>query len=206
MDTEDRQHLETLLQRHHNNLRYLEKKAAEYGSLNVPTSLYNEMEIEKSEILKIKAQLSESKNISLSIVKRKRILFISFSVIFLILTILTIIYFNRIISRKQIPIIQNVTLREEYNEKGVIIVQQIRFQDMDGDASFIDYTIVSSTNYDVVANPGKITTLPQQQKNGALIEAGWMCTGKQYSVTLRAVIQDQKGNKSEPYEYTINCH
>jgi hypothetical protein len=104
------------------------------------------------------------------------------------------------------PSIQDVRLEEEVSGAGnVTVVQKIKFQDLDGDASLIDYAILRTTGPGAKVEPGIIPVPREQQKQEATIEGRWMCQGGQYSVTLRAIIEDQGGNKSKPYEYTINC-
>ena len=44
------------------------------------------------------------------------------------------------------------------------------------------------------------------QKKGAVISGGWTCGTQQYYVTIRAVILDADGNRSNPMEYTIHCN
>lgn len=59
MTSEESQHLQTLLQIHHRNLRHLELQAAQHGALNTDINLINAIENEKHQIHDIEARLQD---------------------------------------------------------------------------------------------------------------------------------------------------
>jgi hypothetical protein len=103
------------------------------------------------------------------------------------------------------PVIDSVDLEEQSSAGGMQVSQVIRFHDDDGDASFIDYEIISASADDLWVEGGAIDIPPDEQKRGGTITGEWDCGSDNYVVTLHAILSDQAGNQSAPMEYTITC-
>jgi hypothetical protein len=103
------------------------------------------------------------------------------------------------------PVIESVTLRNSTSSGGLVIFQDIRFHDPDGDAYRVDYQLVHTTAPSVEVRGGAIDASSRQQKLGATLTGKWTCGKGQYEVTLRVTIQDKAGYKSNPVDYTMEC-
>jgi hypothetical protein len=98
-----------------------------------------------------------------------------------------------------------VDVRYATTASGKIASQVITFQDADGDATTVHYEVVSTTAKSVYVNDGPVNVSSPSQKSGAAIIGTWTCGTGNYEVTLRVTIIDQKGNASNPMQYTIRC-
>jgi serine/threonine protein kinase len=85
------------------------------------------------------------------------------------------------------------------------IYQYIKYQDADGDAYYVDYTLVSATVAVDIAD-GDISDSIQVQKTGGLITGLWHCGGQNYEISLSVVILDHAGNRSNSYPYSMVCN
>jgi hypothetical protein len=104
-----------------------------------------------------------------------------------------------------VPMIKSVELRPKTYDDEMTVMQDINFEDAGGDAYLADYTILSSTNEDISVEDGQVKVKPEDQKKGAMFSGKWDCGKQNYDVELSLVLGDAKGNKSEPYKYTIVC-
>jgi formylglycine-generating enzyme required for sulfatase activity len=88
------------------------------------------------------------------------------------------------------------------------ITALVQFRDHQGDASNILSELVSKSISSTLPNPGApIVIPPAQQMAGTTIPLHWKCSGsgEGYTVTFDIFIEDQAGNRSEPYEVTFDC-
>lgn len=108
-------------------------------------------------------------------------------------------------TKNGIPVVKSVDLRKETSSDGMIIFQEISFQDTDGDLIRADYEIVSSTVSDLQVEGGSIDIPSVIQKKGAVISGEWGCGNESYEVTLQVTLTDKLGNQSNPVEYTMVC-
>jgi hypothetical protein len=109
------------------------------------------------------------------------------------------------ISGSNVPVIQSVQLREDTSSGKLVIYQDIYFYDEDGDANYIDYSLVSGPP-DTYIIDGPIEIESQKQKSGTAMIGTWKCGDAEYRITLRVMILDEIGNQSNTVEYTMFCH
>jgi hypothetical protein len=104
------------------------------------------------------------------------------------------------------PVITDVKIREDKSSNGLIIYQDVYFQDSDGDAYYTDWQITSTTNPEAKVVNGTITSTNDQQKAGTFTTGTWTCgSGGAYSIKFWVTILDRAGNESNGFEYVINC-
>lgn len=101
------------------------------------------------------------------------------------------------------PEVTRIAIFNDPNDPTVII-QRIFLSDPNGDATLIDYEIVSAgqdglQTGDASLSPSNLQLNPQSN------DGYWNCGSGQYAVTLRVVIRDAAGNVSQPYTYTLLC-
>jgi hypothetical protein len=114
-------------------------------------------------------------------------------------------------SKPDAPIIQSVSARVDVrlpNGQTFDIVPDFHFIAPKGNAIVIHREVVdSNAPSQVHINPaGVITTPPEAQKQGAVVSGGWRCGPPQYHVTIKAVIMDSDGNRSNEVKYTVHCN
>jgi hypothetical protein len=108
-------------------------------------------------------------------------------------------------AKNGVPVVKSVDLRRDTSSGGLIIFQDISFQDSDGDVTRVDYEIVSSTISGLQVEGGSVDIPSTTQQTGALISGEWGCGNENYEVTLRVTFTDKLGNLSNPFEYTMIC-
>ena len=101
--------------------------------------------------------------------------------------------------------IKSVQLREDTSSGKLVIYQDIYFYDEDGDANFIDYSLVSGPP-DTYIIDGPIEIESQKQKSGTVMIGTWKCGDAEYRITLQVMILDEIGNQSNTVEYNMVCH
>ena len=109
------------------------------------------------------------------------------------------------------PILQAITVRTAVsNGRGVIfdVVPDFHFIAPNGNAILVHRELIDTNGNlgRIRLNDGQITIPAAAQKKGAVQSGGWQCGIAQYYVTIRAVIMDADGNRSNPMEYTIHCN
>ena len=103
------------------------------------------------------------------------------------------------------PVISNVRLRYDKTSNGMVVYQDIYYQDVNGDAYWLDYTLVSTTADSVTIKDGSTRSSSSQQKSGAVDTGVWTCGSGKYSVTLQITVLDEAGHRSNALVYTMNC-
>jgi hypothetical protein len=103
------------------------------------------------------------------------------------------------------PVIKSVVIREDFSQGYLILYQDVNYYDLDGDAYYIDWILMSTTKPGEKAVDGQIEDSVDDQKKGATFTGTWYCSGGTYTVTIRAIVLDRAGNQSNPYEYNLNC-
>jgi hypothetical protein len=103
------------------------------------------------------------------------------------------------------PVLKSVVIREDDSKGRLILYQDVAYYDLGGDADYIDWILVSSTKAGEVLTDGQIHDSVEEQIRGSTFTGTWNCTGGTYRATVRVVVLDKAGNKSEPLEYNLNC-
>lgn len=107
---------------------------------------------------------------------------------------------------REVPEITDLILRYEGLESNRIVYQDFYFFDPDGDADFIQYELIRVIpKVNVEVEDGRIDIPPNAQMQGSIVTGTWYCGSEKYQVTLLATINDEKGNFSNPVEYTLIC-
>ena len=109
------------------------------------------------------------------------------------------------IAENHAPVLKSVVIREDLSKGYLILYQDVSYYDLDGDAEYVDWTLVSTTKQGEVVSDGQIYDSVEQQKKGSIFTGVWNCSGGEYSVIVQAIVIDKAGNKSEPLEYNLNC-
>jgi hypothetical protein len=114
-------------------------------------------------------------------------------------------------SKPDAPIIQSISARTDVRlPNGLMfdIVPDFHFVSPKGNAIVIHREVVdSNAPAQVHLNPAEvITTPPDAQKRGAVVSGGWRCGPAQYYVTVKAVIMDADGDRSNEVKYTVHCN
>ena len=114
-------------------------------------------------------------------------------------------------SKPDAPIIQSVSARTDVrlpNGQVFDIVPDFHFVAPKGNAIVIHREVIdSNAPSEVHLNPaGVITTPAEAQKQGAVVSGGWRCGPPQYHVTIKAVIMDADGDRSNEVKYTVHCN
>lgn len=107
------------------------------------------------------------------------------------------------------PTITGVTIRESTENDGLVIYQEINFTDSDGDTNYIKWDLVdisdpSERQFIQITN-GTVNAMTDEQKKGTFTLGTWHCEGRVYKITLEATLFDASGNRSQPYQYSIDC-
>jgi hypothetical protein len=103
------------------------------------------------------------------------------------------------------PVVNGVILREESLDGEMVIYQDILLQDPDGDITYLDIRLVSSTNPNVNVLPGFVDIPREEQIRGAVWRGDWNCGGGVYDVTLSVTPWDSAGHVGRAFEYTMEC-
>jgi hypothetical protein len=103
------------------------------------------------------------------------------------------------------PVITSVDLIEDTSSGSLIVYQLISFTDLDGDAYYVHYELVTATTGGLEVNDSEFSVGGEQQRLGASITGTWDCGAAIYAISLQASIWDRAGNQSNPWDYTINC-
>ena len=104
------------------------------------------------------------------------------------------------------PQIRAVDQRLQHRSGDLIIHKDIHFQDAEGDAAYVTYTVVQSDIDHYHVEDDLITASPVAQRRGAVVTASWQCGNNNYRITLRSRIVDRAGHESEPFDLTFDCH
>jgi hypothetical protein len=104
------------------------------------------------------------------------------------------------------PAITSVDLRYSKSGSEIIVYQDIYFNDINGDANFVEYRLVSITNgYFANIKNGGLDNSAAEQKTGAMLTGKWECGEGGYEITLEVFIRDAYGHRSNGVSYTMNC-
>ncbi|MEE8389926.1 MAG: hypothetical protein V3S14_03895, partial [Anaerolineae bacterium] len=103
------------------------------------------------------------------------------------------------------PVITDVVIRKSTTSSGLVLYQDIYFKDANGDASIVNYEIISSTISNLYIEDGTIDISTGRQKAGTFLTGTWECGDDVYSVVLSVTIIDRSGNHSDPYQYNLDC-
>ena len=104
-----------------------------------------------------------------------------------------------------IPRITNVKTVSEWQGGQQMISQTLHFVDPDEDSYRGEWAIIES-GVEATVKGGPLSNVKGRQRDGADARTGvWSCGAGGYSLTLQAIIIDLKGNRSAPYQYTVDC-
>jgi hypothetical protein len=114
-------------------------------------------------------------------------------------------------SKPEAPVIQSVSARVDVhlpNGQTFDIMPDFHFVAPKGNAIVIHREVIeSNAPSEVHLNPASvITTPPEAQKMGAVVSGGWRCGPAQYYVTIKAMIMDADGDRSNEVKYTVHCN
>ncbi|MFT3894832.1 MAG: hypothetical protein QM730_24645 [Anaerolineales bacterium] len=107
------------------------------------------------------------------------------------------------------PIFDHIDEHNNYSNGQLVINQDVYFSDPNGDATLIQYDMVSIvpdiSGIHVEDDP--LYASPDEQVAGTYKTIMWECGSSQktYVVTLRARIFDQAGNQSDPFRVVFSC-
>jgi hypothetical protein len=106
---------------------------------------------------------------------------------------------------KSITALYDTTMR---NGVHVDVMPQFHFIAANGDAVLLHRELVETDSAITPAGirNAPIAIPPAQQRAGAIISGGWPCGPGRYHVTLRAFLEDARGNRGNAIQYTIHCH
>lgn len=104
------------------------------------------------------------------------------------------------------PVISDVKLNNVETEDGRFVKQLVSFSDPEGDARTINWIILGSNLADgIESRSGPISASTLTQQSGATTTGTWHCGKQKYWVKIAAIISDEEGNVSRPYDFTIDC-
>lgn len=106
----------------------------------------------------------------------------------------------------QPPIIDRVELRYDRSSGKLVILQDVFFSDIDGDANYVHYQLISVTSGATANTKDGSINMTSDQKYGSVITGKWSCGGNYYDVTLEVTIYDQAGHASNSVRYTMSCN
>jgi hypothetical protein len=104
-----------------------------------------------------------------------------------------------------VPVILGIEQIENRSGTSPVLYLKVSFADADGDASLLDWELVSSTIH-VVVTDDPISNPSDEQKNGATATGTWQCGSSNYSAVLKVTVVDKKGNRSNAVEHSFDCH
>ena len=113
-------------------------------------------------------------------------------------------------SSSNAPVLDEITARYYVQAQGRVIdvVPDFHFHAANGNAIVLHRELVATNgafSQTQIAN-ATINIPPAGQKGGAVISGGWRCGVPVYYVTMRAVVMDSDGNRSNSLTYTIHCN
>ncbi len=103
------------------------------------------------------------------------------------------------------PVIESIQTSLTSTSVGAVVQADIHFRDLDGDAYEIAYNVVGSSVAGVVVGPELITATPAEQVAGADQILEWSCQGTSATVSLKAVILDRAGHRSNIAPFILDC-
>jgi hypothetical protein len=114
-------------------------------------------------------------------------------------------------SSRSAPVLDAITARYYVrNTQGVVldIVPDFHFHAPNGNAIVLHRELVATNGAigQTQITNATINIPSDGQKNGAVISGGWRCGVPVYYVTMRTVILDADGNRSNTLTYTIHCN
>lgn len=109
------------------------------------------------------------------------------------------------------PVLQSITWRALVPARnGVLvdIVPDFHFQAPKGNAVLLRRELVETDSAISQTQIGSATiNIPAEaQKKGTVLSGGWRCGTAQYHLTLRALVMDADGNRSNALRYTLHCN
>jgi hypothetical protein len=105
----------------------------------------------------------------------------------------------------RIPVLSQVSLREEEGPDGITIYFEIPFRDADGDVNLVDYSIVAATFDDAWVEDGEVDIAPAVQQHGASASGSWTCSRSESTTTVEIVLRDAAGHVSAPQQVVLHC-
>jgi hypothetical protein len=105
----------------------------------------------------------------------------------------------------QAPVIEAIQTSLTSTSFGAIIQADIHFHDPDGDADEIAYTVVGSSVPGVTVAPEPVTVASAEQIAGTNQILEWPCQGSSAIVSLKAVILDKAGHRSNIFPFVLDC-
>ena len=105
----------------------------------------------------------------------------------------------------QAPVIETIQTSFTSTSFGAIIQADIRFHDPDGDADEIAFTVVGSSVPGVTVPSELITATSAEQVTGTGQVLEWACQGTSAIVSLKAVILDKAGHRSNIFPFVLDC-
>jgi hypothetical protein len=103
------------------------------------------------------------------------------------------------------PKIKDVTLVRTLENGLEVWHQNIAFTDADGDANFVNYIVLQSSQ-PVSVSSASIEASAAAQKSGTTTIGRWNCGQETYSVKFRVLITDAAGRASNHHDYPVNCN
>ena len=109
------------------------------------------------------------------------------------------------------PVLKSITAVYDAttsNGMRVDVMPQFHFIAPNGDAVLLRRELVETDSAITQAGirNAPIAIAPAEQRTGAVIKGGWPCGPGRYHVTLRAFLEDARGNRGNAIQYTIHCH
>lgn len=105
----------------------------------------------------------------------------------------------------RIPVLSPLEVSEEKPGGYMTFQIKIPFSDADGDATLVDWEIVSSTSADVQVEDGTVEANAVVQKYGTSVTGTWECGEEEYLIVLQITIGDAAGHVSAPQQVTLHC-
>ena len=103
------------------------------------------------------------------------------------------------------PKLYSVDIRKDSSTGDEIMYLDVRYQDINGDAEYIDWTILDPTTNDVFLYDSYLEDAKENQIEGSSFTGTLYCLGGEQAVTLRVILHDRAGNESNPLEFELNC-
>jgi hypothetical protein len=106
---------------------------------------------------------------------------------------------------KSVTALYDTTMR---NGMHVDVMPQFHFIAPNGNAVLLHRELVETDSAITQAGirNAQIAIPPALQRAGATVSGGWPCGPGRYHVTLRAFLEDARGNRGNAIQYTIHCH
>ena len=103
------------------------------------------------------------------------------------------------------PILVSMKIREDASKSDDIVYIDVRYQDLNGDAEYIDWMLVNSSTDDVFIYDSYLKDSKEKQIGGSAFTGALYCLGGKGVVTLRVILYDKAGNESNPLEFELTC-